>query len=228
MRHTLLLGVGILGLGWTACGTTRGARAPEIQKEWVARVPAERMEAINHARGQLDRAKDEQLRAAVAIEDAKRYRQVQRSFRDSASAQFDASEQAVDAARFTGDRRRIAGAKDQQNDADWNRELSQERVAAADAKLKTAEAQHELESVRVRQAEAALERAEFVALRERGDTRVANISLSEFDGARAKLAERERDLQAKLAERRTELSVSEQRVRRIESRLGVGGGGRTP
>ncbi|NMO20070.1 hypothetical protein HPC49_20960 [Pyxidicoccus fallax] len=170
------LGAGLLALG--GCGSDRAAA--KVDESWLVRVPEAQMDEVRKARLVQDKARDETVRAEVALEDGKRALEVARARVEAAEARLKADEEAYLAARKTAQAQNIAQAQTALRESDLERTAAEAEVDFRERRVRTREAMREMRARELAVADAEVAQAEYMALLRSGDVRARELSAADF------------------------------------------------
>jgi multidrug resistance efflux pump len=204
----------------TACGgKAKGAQAPTIQEEWLARVPRTELGQVEQARAARRMAQDELTRAEVDLKDAENGKKVQEAQLDAAKAETSAAKASVDAAKETGQATQVSHAQNLFDEKKLSEKVAKERVDLAQARIDAANTRRQLAQARVNTNDVRVSQAEYFTLRQQGDTRVKDIDPTKFEAALADRRAKESELENKLAQSEQKVTTYERQVRQSEQQL---------
>lgn len=199
--------VGVLGavlLGLTGCGSTRSST--KVDEQWLARVPEAQLQDVRVAQSTQRKATDEVMRTKVALEDAKRARDVARQNEKAASQGQKAAKASLEAARTQGQGAAINQAQGALRGADLELATAQAESEYRDRAVKTLEALQDMRARELAVADAELAQQQYLALQRSGDVRAKELSGEDFAkavaDARSKAAKTQREVDALLQNER--------------------------
>lgn len=172
------------------CSHTQEAKAPNINEDWLSRVPPGEMAPVERSRANLRSAQDDLNRAEAGVRDAENQESIAKSEKDTADNRVETAQKALKAARNTGDESRINEAQSNLTVMEAERTAAESKVEWASANVDAAKSRKDLAEARVRTQEAKVNQAEYEALARTNDTRVQKYSPAQFQ-AEVDMRERE-------------------------------------
>lgn len=184
LRFPHLASTGIIAAAalFAGCASSR-AQGPEIEDQWLARVPQEDMAPIEEARQEKRRASDELRREQAAAADAEARVSVAEERLEAAQQAVEVAQARIERATQLGDRETLTSADQAMKQARAELRLSEEKLQLAQRTAALAQARAERAQLEVRHHDLEVEREKYRALREVDDTRVDSIVPAEFDVA---------------------------------------------
>ena len=195
------LGAAAMAIALAACAggqKQETAKAPEVNQDWLARVPPEGMAPVDEARAAQRQQEDEANRAAVARQDAENQVNVSKNEEKAAKAAVGTAEARVDAAKARGQYTEINEAKAALDNAKLASRVAEAKRQRDEKAAELARGQEALAKTRVDTARAQVSQAEYRALLATGDARAAELDPAAFDKAVSDRMARESRAQAQV------------------------------
>ncbi|MFP2957177.1 hypothetical protein ACLEPN_04920 [Myxococcus sp. 1LA] len=226
MARRIYLGVAgtaLLLLG--GCASHRASSsAAKVDKEWVARVPPDKLGSVQQAELTEEQAREQITRAQVARKDAEAAKEVAQRNEEAAKSRHAAAKLALKSAEETGDPAAIEQAQAAACSAQHAVTLAEAETAWRDDAVTTLKSLEDMRQRELDVADAQLEQAEFEAVNANADVRAKELNAGDFASAVA-------DARRRAAEQQHQVDSNLQREEQAKARWqqlqdqGYGGSG---
>lgn len=157
-----------------------GNRKVSVKDTEVARLPQDASQQWQQQQLALIQANDETARAEIAVNDAKRDREVAKSDVKIADAEIDRAKKALEAAEKARDDAAATQARSDLSFSQQKKQVAELHVEANDQQVELTETGHDLAQARQELAELDLNKAKYEALKAADDPAAANYDPAKF------------------------------------------------
>lgn len=222
MTRSLAL-LSVLALALSACKTSGGSASKfqPVADEDVGRLGPQQMAAVDAARRDLQKARDEVARAKLRLSEARQQEGFKQADETSARGERERAEALTKAAQATGDPQKIGAAQQAKARAELRQRAAGARSDYVAKLIAAREAEVRASETRVGEMEARLDAAKLTALQQAGNPAANKYDPARFQQHVADAMKRSQKAQGELASAMSAAQQSEVQWRTLAGQVGA-------